>query len=58
MTSLVDAGLTVEFVHEHPFACFEQVAGMVERDDGFWDLPGASLPFLFSLKAHAPTDEE
>ena len=54
VTSLVDAGLVVEFVHEHPFACFEQVAGMVERDDGFWELPGASLPFLFSLKAHAP----
>jgi hypothetical protein len=27
---------------------------MVEREDGFWELPGASLPFLFSLKAHAP----
>ncbi|MFD1515587.1 class I SAM-dependent methyltransferase [Halomarina rubra] len=54
VTALVDAGLVVEFLHEHEFACFEQVAGMEERDDGFWELPGASLPFLFSLKAHAP----
>ncbi|MWG33072.1 class I SAM-dependent methyltransferase [Halomarina oriensis] len=54
VTALLDAGLDLEFLHEHEFACFEQVAGMEERDDGFWELPGASLPFLFSLKARAP----
>jgi SAM-dependent methyltransferase len=54
VTALIDAGLDVEFLHEHEFACFEQVAGMERRDDGFWDLPGASLPFLFSLRARRP----
>jgi len=54
VTALLDAGLELQYLHEHEFACFEQVAGMRERDDGFWELPGASLPFLFSLKAHAP----
>jgi SAM-dependent methyltransferase len=54
VTALTDAGLDLEFLHEHEVACFEQVAGMTEREDGFWELPGASLPFLFSLKAHAP----
>ncbi len=54
VTALLDAGLELDFLHEHEFACFEQVAGMVEREDGYWDLPGASLPFLFSLRARAP----
>lgn len=54
VNALIDAGLTIEFVHEHPFAVFQQFPGMLRNDDGTWTLPGTDLPFLFSLRAHLP----
>lgn len=53
MTALVDVGLHIEFVHEHPW-CFYQHFGAMEEDDrGRWWLPELEndLPFTFSLKA-------
>ncbi|MFC6835770.1 class I SAM-dependent methyltransferase [Halomarina ordinaria] len=53
VTALVDAGLDVEFVREHPFACFEQFPGMEHDEDGYWWLPEApeDVPLTFSLRA-------
>ena len=57
VTALLDAGLELEYLREHPFACFEQFPGhMRRREDGFWELPGEDYPLTFSLRATKPVD--
>ena len=53
ITSLIDAGLRIEFLHEFPFAGYKALPGMIKGDDGYWRLPGteSQVPFLFSVKA-------
>jgi SAM-dependent methyltransferase len=57
VTSLCEAGLVVEFLHEHPFAHFRMHPSLQRGDDGLWrsapDLP--DLPLTFSLKARRVT---
>jgi len=57
LTALADAGLRVEFWHDHPWAFFQQFDAM-EEDEGRWSLPDAEfdLPFTFSLKARLPAE--
>jgi SAM-dependent methyltransferase len=53
VTALVDAGLTIEFLHEFDFAEWE-LAFTTKGDDGRSRLPGdlnGKLPLFFSLKA-------
>lgn len=53
VTSLADAGLRIEFVHEFPFTFYEQVPWLVKRD-GAWRVPKrmkGELPLSFSLAA-------
>lgn len=57
MTALIDAGLRIEYLYEHPFACFEQFAGMREREDGFFEFPDEPFPLTFSLEARKPRSE-
>ena len=53
VTSLIEAGLQIEFLHEFPFAAYQALPGMTKGSDGFWRLPGAEsqVPFLFSVRA-------
>ena len=53
VTSLIDAGLQIELLHEFPFAAWRRLPDMQKRDDGYWRLPAAEtqFPFLFSIKA-------
>ncbi len=56
MTSLADAGLRIEFLHEFDFVRWP-VPFLVEGEDGRWRLPAGSkggLPLFFSLKATKP----
>ena len=56
VTSLADAGLRLEFLHEFDFVRWP-VDFLVEGDDGRWRLPAGSkgsLPLFFSLKATKP----
>jgi SAM-dependent methyltransferase len=48
--SLIDAGLKIEFFHEHPFTVWEQFPGMKKGDDGYYRLD-ENIPLLFSIKA-------
>ncbi|MFC6733097.1 bifunctional 2-polyprenyl-6-hydroxyphenol methylase/3-demethylubiquinol 3-O-methyltransferase UbiG [Haladaptatus sp. DYSN1] len=59
LTALLDAGLDIEFVHEHPFATFQMFPTMEQADDGWWYVPGleTNLPFTFSLKATKPAQK-
>jgi 2-polyprenyl-3-methyl-5-hydroxy-6-metoxy-1,4-benzoquinol methylase len=56
VTSLVEAGLHLEFLREMPFAEWP-VPFLEERDDGTWRLPEGhpDLPLFFSLKASKPS---
>ena len=56
VTSLADAGLRLEFLHEFDFVPWP-VDFLVEAEDGRWHLPEGSkgsLPLYFSLKATKP----
>jgi SAM-dependent methyltransferase len=56
LTSLADAGLRLEFLHEFDFVRWP-VDFLVESADGRWRLPDGSkgsLPLFFSLKATKP----
>jgi SAM-dependent methyltransferase len=58
VTSLADAGLRLEFLHEFDFVRWP-VDFLAEGDDGRWRLPtgsGGELPLFFSLKATKPPE--
>ena len=52
VTALIDAGLTIEFLHEFPF-CSQGYSGMERYEDGRWRFPkhGESFPHMYSIKA-------
>jgi ubiquinone/menaquinone biosynthesis C-methylase UbiE len=53
VTSLIDAGLQVEFLHEWPFTVYKALPGMTKGDDRYWHLASGEglVPMLFSLRA-------
>ncbi|MEM7128084.1 MAG: class I SAM-dependent methyltransferase [Chloroflexota bacterium] len=53
ITSLIEAGLQIKFLHEFPYAAYPKLSTMQEGDDGWWRLPddNMGIPFLFSLLA-------
>lgn len=53
VTSLIDAGLTLEFLHEFPFSVYEQLPYLKPDEAGLWRQAGepAMMPLMFSLKA-------
>ena len=53
ITSLIDAGLQIEFLHEFPYSSYEAVPGMKKAADGLYRLPPESpqVPLLFSIRA-------
>lgn len=56
ITALIDAGLTIEFLHEFPYAARAKFPFMEKGADGWWRLPSqyTQIPFLFSLQARKP----
>ena len=57
ISSLVDAGLRIEFLHEFPYAARAKFPSMEQGEDGWWRLPPhqhGTMPFLFSLQARKP----
>ncbi|MBW3615126.1 MAG: methyltransferase domain-containing protein [Actinobacteria bacterium] len=53
VTALIDAGLVLEFLHEHDRTIYQQLPFMTRGPDGWWRLPPTmpALPLLFSLRA-------
>jgi SAM-dependent methyltransferase len=57
VTALVEAGLAIEYVHEHEFCDWPAIRGMVEGGDRMWRLPGfdrTPLPLTYSIRARRP----
>lgn len=56
LMALIDAGLELEFVHEHPFTTFQQFESMEQDDKGYWRIPELKhdIPLLFSIRARKP----
>ncbi len=52
-TALIQAGLTVEFIHEFPECCYRHFPWMVRGEDGWWRQPDGRdlLPMTFTLRA-------
>ena len=53
VTSLISAGLKIEFLHEFPFSTWPCWPGMEQGEDGWWRLKDQSieLPSTYSIKA-------
>ncbi len=56
VTALIEAGLEIEFLHEHPFSVYGQLPMLQPDGTGYWRFPqGAQpIPLMFSLKATKP----
>lgn len=56
VTALAEAGLVVEFLHEHPELGWKLLDGMTETADGYWLMPEMpkQVPMSYSVKARKP----
>lgn len=56
VTAVIEAGLVLEYLHEHVRTVYQQLPFLEPDDDGWWRLPDGmpSQPFLFSLRARRP----
>jgi ubiquinone/menaquinone biosynthesis C-methylase UbiE len=56
VSSLIDAGLVVEFLHEFDYSTYPQFKFLVPGDDGLYRPPAGMprLPLIFSLRARKP----
>ena len=52
VTALIDAGLTLDWLHEHDGLAWRQFACLAECADGLWRWPDAPwVPLSYSLQA-------
>jgi len=59
LDALIQAGLSIEFLHEFPYAARAKFPFMEQGSDGWWRLPASQhglIPFLFSLQARKPNE--
>lgn len=58
VTALIEAGLVIEFVHEHKFEHWQAFPMLVEdADSGLWKMPEGrenDIPLMMSIRAHKP----
>lgn len=53
LTSLIEAGLKIEFLHEYDKLFYKEFPDMVQDEEGWWYLPEykGKIPLTFTLKA-------
>ena len=53
VTSLIEAGLQLEFLHEFPYTVYNMFPFLEKAEDGNWYLPGKAqtIPLMFSIRA-------
>jgi hypothetical protein len=56
VTSLADAGLRIEFLHEHDFEAFARFDSLQRQEDGTYRLLSGQwrVPMMYSLRASRP----
>ena len=56
VTSLAEAALRIEFVHEHDFELFARFDSLQRQEDGTYRLPAGQprVPMMYSLRASMP----
>lgn len=56
VTALLQAGLQLTYLHEHPMQFYQQFGSLVQDEAGWWRWPQTDiwLPLLFSLQAIKP----
>ena len=56
VSAVVDAGLTIEFLHEHDYTLFRRWPFLEERRPGEYRLPAGTptLPLMYSLRVSKP----
>jgi hypothetical protein len=54
VTALIEAGLQIEFVHEHPVCCGPIFPFMEQGADGWWRITGDPIPLTLSIRARKP----
>jgi SAM-dependent methyltransferase len=57
VNSLIDAGLTIEFFHEHRDCVWKIFPYAKQRAGGTWHVEGDPIPLIFSLRARKPTSD-
>lgn len=60
VSSLIDAGLQIEFLHESRLGFFKAHPLMRKRGDGHWEFPDevSDMPLTFSLRARRPAHSQ
>ena len=53
---LIDAGLRIEYLHEHPFSVYGQLPFSDRTAQGYWHFPDGAkpIPLMYSIKASKP----
>jgi SAM-dependent methyltransferase len=56
VTALIEAGLQIEFLHEHDYTLFPRWPFLESRDDGSFVFPAGMprIPLMYSLRARRP----
>jgi len=54
VTALMEAGLRIDFLHEHPVLPWRRFESMTQGKDGRWRLQGDPFPLSFSILARRP----
>lgn len=51
LSALIEAGIEIEFVHEHPFSAIERSPEMVQDENGYWRFENdIDLPLMVTVK--------
>lgn len=51
LSALIDAGIELEFVHEHPFSVIQRSSEMVQDENGYWRFEtNSTLPLMVTVK--------
>lgn len=59
LTALIEAGIELEFVHEHPFSVIQRAPEMVRDADGVWRFESdIDLPLLVTVKGTRRAGDE
>lgn len=58
LTALIDAGIELQFVHEHPFSVLQRSPEMVQDENGYWRFENEiDFPLMVTVKGKRRSDK-